>query len=223
VVTPQRQGPSDSATDPSLTVGALNENGRGSDHEQRRYVPSGKIVDVESTENGDFEKSMHRAQRQLREQTDHDRMRWYYELMNAADPPSADLTYPADWPETTQRRARYRDGVVFQSQPFTGADGRTYTTAIYDLAELAHPVPNFYPYYSGDRQAEINAILDRQVLRERSFIFRGDAADLAAGIPLLQYFGGIDNAAITSAYDAREVERIRRHLEEALRRTPDGE
>lgn len=132
---------------------------------------------------------------------------------NEAAMPLEGMTFPADWAERTQRRERHRDGVIFEGEPFTGADGKTYTTAIYDLAELVHPVPNFYSDYPGTARRQRMENEDRYYLRERSMIFNGSARDLAAGMPLLHFFGGIDNNAISSRTAPRETDRIVRTLE----------
>ena len=48
---------------------------------------------------------------------------------------------------------------------------------------------------------------DRQALRWRSMVFGGYPEDLAAGIPLLRYFGGVDEWA-ESRYSPERQEQI---------------
>ncbi len=126
------------------------------------------------------------------------------------------MTFPADWREKSHRRARYSEGVIYESKPRVGEDGKTYITAIYDLGDLVHPVPNFYASYPGTARQQRIETLDRQYLRERSQIFNGWPEDLAAGLPLLHFFGGIDNNAVSMRTDPRETERIIRLLEEFI-------
>lgn len=189
-----------------------------SDEFRDGYVPTGELIEAGRSDRADYE--LHRAQRDLADDTARNRVNWLYEIMNAHNPPVGDVAYPADFGLRTQRRAKYRDGVIWQGPPEKGPDGRDYVTAIYDLAELAHPVPNFAGYYSGSPIMDVQARLDRYFLQTQSFIFRRDAQDLAEGLPLLPYFGGIDNTAVTVPYDIREVERIRAVLERTVSSPP---
>ncbi|MBN2563748.1 MAG: hypothetical protein JXQ75_22755 [Phycisphaerae bacterium] len=175
-------------------------------------LPTGEIVDLDALLAGsdddthDYDRELARARRL-------NRVEWLLSNNEAAMAPLADMTFPADWPERSSRRARYRDGVIYESQPFTGKDGKTYTTAIYDLGDLVHPVPNFYATYPGTARMQRMQMLDRDYLRERSQIFNGYADDLAAGLPLLHFFGGIDNNAVSTRTDPRETDRIVRIIE----------
>lgn len=137
-------------------------------------------------------------------------------------PPTTDLTYPSDFADKTRRRARYRDGVVYESQPFTGADGQTYTTAIYDISDLVVSVPDFYAPYPATAREQRQWELDRQYLRERSQIFNGYPEDLAAGLPLLHFFGGINQNAIGGRTDPNQRMRVLRTIDLFLNQQTGG-
>lgn len=132
---------------------------------------------------------------------------------NEAALPLTGMTFPENWAERIGRRTRNRDGVIYEGKPFTGKDGQTYQTVIYDLGDLVHPVPNFYASYPGTVRRQRMEHLDRVALRNRSEIFNGYADDLAAGLPLLHFFGGIDNNAVSTRTDPRESRRIIATLE----------
>ncbi len=172
--------------------------------------PDGRIIDVEDLLADSH--ALHRYDRELADARRRNRVDWLLSNNEAAIAPLGDMTFPDDWPERTARRARYRDGVIYESPPYKGEDGKTYTTAIYDLGDLVHPVPNFYATYPGTARMQRMQMLDRHALRWRSQIFNGYAEDLAAGMPLLHFFGGIDNNAISTRTDPRETERIMRML-----------
>jgi hypothetical protein len=173
--------------------------------------PTGRIIDVDSLldESGDT----HVYARELAEARRRNRVDWVLNSDEAAMAPLAELAFPADWPERTARRAKYRDGVIYESRPYQGKDGKMYTTVIYNLGDLVHPVPNFYASYPGTAREQRMQNLDRQYLRERSQIFNGYPEDLAAGLPLLHFFGGIDNNAVSPRTDPRQTERIVRIIE----------
>lgn len=136
----------------------------------------------------------------------------------AALPPSTqgDMTFPADWPDRTARRSQYRTGIIYRGADFSGPDGQTYYSAIYDLGDLVHPVPNFYGDYPGTSRRQRIEDDDRFWLQYRSQIFNGYADDLAAGLPLLHFFGGINNDAVSTRTDPRETERVVRTIERFL-------
>ena len=144
------------------------------------------------------------------------RARIFVNQNQAAMPPLRDMTFPVDWTEKTARRSKYRGGLIHKGKPFVGKDGKTYYTAIYDLGDLVHPVPNFYATYPGTAYEQRRETLDRLDLRERSQIFNGYAEDLAEGLPLLPYFGGIDNNALSTRTDPQETERILQILDQFI-------
>lgn len=134
-------------------------------------------------------------------------------LLTAADaalPPDVHggMTFPADWAQKTAKRAKYQGGMIYRTPDFTGPDGQTYYTAIYDLGDLVHPVPNFYAPWALSGWEQRVQMEDRAALRWRSQIFNGYAEDLAAGLPLLHFFGGIDNNAVSMRTDPREAQHV---------------
>jgi hypothetical protein len=116
--------------------------------------------------------------------------------------PRSLLTYPEDWPDITERRKKYADGTIYKGEPFRGKDGQMRYTAIYDLRDLLVEVPDFTDAPEMDLAEEIRNVGDRAALRFQSEIFRGYAEDLAAGVPLLQFFGGVDESRIPPSHRA---------------------
>ncbi|MCG8406145.1 MAG: hypothetical protein MI923_13190 [Phycisphaerales bacterium] len=176
-------------------------------------VETGDIIDVEQVldegqQRHAYEREMAQALRRARTDT--------ILSNNEAAMPFPGMEFPHDWLQKTQRRAQYRDGVIYKSKPFVGKDGQEYYTAVYDLGDLVHPVPNFYASYPGTARQQRFENQDRFWLQYRSQIYGGWADDLAAGLPLLHFFGGIDNNAISTRTDPRETERVMRTLERFL-------
>jgi len=187
---------------------------------QATAVTTGEIVDTTAIALNDkdqhvYDKSIAAALRQ-------NRVDWLLQSNEAAIAPTTDLQYPSDWVERTRKRVKHKDGVIYEGQPFTGADGQTYITAIYDLGDLVAPVPDFYSPYSGYAYLNYQQSLDRQYLRDRSMIFNGYAEDLAAGLPLLHYFGGVGPSAMTQRTDPNEVARVVATLEAFLNHQTGG-
>ena len=81
--------------------------------------------------------------------------------------------------------------------------------------------PDFTPIEFNPVASHRNA-LDRAALRWQSQIFRGRAEDLAAGIPLLRYFGGVDDMAYRGPKYSMERQRQIVELIEAFTGTPEG-
>lgn len=143
-------------------------------------------------------------------------------ILTAAEsalPPAANggMTFPTDWADRTAKRSKYRDGVIYRTPDFTGPDGQTYHTAIYDLGDLVHPVPNFYAPWALTGWQQRVQMEDRAALRYRSQIFNGYADDLAAGLPLLHFFGGIDNYAVSTRTDPRQTAHVVNMIEQFMR------
>jgi hypothetical protein len=137
----------------------------------------------------------------------------------AALPPSANggMTFPSDWTDRVAKRSKNRGGVIYRTPDFTGPDGQTYHTAVYDLGDLVHPVPNFYAPWALTGWQQRVQMEDRAALRNRSQIFNGYADDLAAGLPLLHFFGGVDNYAVSTRTDPRETARVLNTIEQFMR------
>jgi hypothetical protein len=109
--------------------------------------------------------------------------------------PSGDVAYPYGWPDRVERRAR-SGGAIARSQSWIGPDGKEWYAAVYDTRQLTYVPPDFSLAFGLDPAEEARTVADREALRQRSQIFGGYAEDLAAGIPLLQFFGGVDDFAL---------------------------
>lgn len=119
---------------------------------------------------------------------------WQLTAVDAAmvSPPGL-VTYPPDWLQRTAGRQQYADGTVMRGPNFVGADGQTYSTAVYDVSDLYFEAPWFACPYFSSQWEEYQAGQNMQALRWRSQIFGGYASDLAQGMPLLAAFGGVSD------------------------------
>jgi hypothetical protein len=120
--------------------------------------------------------------------------------------PDQVLSYPSDWPQIVEKRREYSDGAIYRSPSHTGSDGKEWNTAVYDLSELSYVVPDFAPPALLDLVDSTESALYRDAVRFRSEIFSGYAEDLAAGIPLLRFFGsaGLDPLVLRGPKYSRE-------------------
>jgi len=195
------------------------DNGQDQATATATAIESGEIVDVDALLDDDHQQ--HVYDREINAALQQNRVNWLLSANEAAIAPFTEsLTYPADWVQRVAKRARYRDGVIYEGRPFVGDDGQTYFTAIYDLADLVHPIPNFYATYPGSHREEYFQVTDRLALQRRSQIFNGYAEDLAAGLPLLHFFGGIDHNAISTRTDPFQTARITRIIESFIGGAP---
>src|SRR5262249_41372679 len=118
--------------------------------------------------------------------------------------PNHEIGYPDDWKERVARRSRFANGQAARTPGVTGADGKEWYAAMYDIRELTYVPPSFAPAFSLDPVEDLRNTLDRDALRQRSQIFSGTAEDLAAGIPLLRFFGGVDDYEFRGPMYSRE-------------------
>lgn len=102
------------------------------------------------------------------------------------------VAYPSDWQELSELRKPYRTGLLYRGPDVVGDDGQSRYTAVYDIADVLADVPNFSLAPILDLEASMQAHADRIALRQSSDIFTGSVRDLAEGIPLLSFFGGVD-------------------------------
>jgi hypothetical protein len=102
------------------------------------------------------------------------------------------LVFPADWKAISERRASYRDGVIYRGPEFRDEGGELKQTIVYDIGDLTHRVPRFSDAPRLDLHFVTQNALDRDALRRSSDIFTGFPRDLEEGIPLLEFFGGVD-------------------------------
>ncbi len=126
------------------------------------------------------------------------------------------VTYPDNWPEITARRAKYRGGLIHRGPAHTGPDGREWYVGIYDLTDLSY-VPPSDDMTTMDPVLTLQMGLDRAALRNQSMIFRGWPEDLAAGLPLLRFFGGLGDfrGYYSPERQAEVVRQIRSFMKEA--------
>ncbi len=134
-----------------------------------------------------------KRQKQVRLRVETDRVRVLHSTDEVQIVPLGEISYPPDWPERVARRERYRGGQVARSASWIDDQGRERYVAIYDIHDLIYVPPDFQPPFSLVLPEELRNQLDREALRLRSQIFNGYAEDLAAGIPLLRFFGGVDD------------------------------
>ncbi len=129
----------------------------------------------------------------LREMVRSDELRRLIETDEARIAPRGAIEYPAVWPERAAARAEYEGGQIARSESTVDASGREWFTAVYDISDLTYVPPNFTGAPTFDAYANTLRLANLTALRERSQIFGGYAEDLAAGLPLLHYLGGLDD------------------------------
>lgn len=105
--------------------------------------------------------------------------------------PRGDVAYPPDWPQRMKRRAQYAGGQIARSSSWYDADGNEWYVAVYDIHDLIYVPPDFTLSGTFGVLDPLQATLDRDAWRQRSFFF-GGGYDYAAGLPLWAYFGGIN-------------------------------
>ena len=182
--------------------GAASENSR-LDTPQNRYI-----------------REQLRHQERVREAIGATEVRELTSVDEARVVPPGDIFYPSDWPQRTARRAVYADGAIARSDPWTGHDGKQWQVVIYDVSDLTYVTPDFIYPGGGSLIENMYNALDRDALR-RSQIFHGYAEDLAAGIPLLNFFGGgIDPLLLRGPkYSAERQEQVVQMINAVLDRT----
>jgi len=135
--------------------------------------------------------------------------------------PPDDVYYPTDWPQRIARRAAYADGAIARSEPWRGQDGKDWQVVIYDVSDITYVAPDFQVPGGLSPIENLYNALDRDALRQRSGIFNGYAEDLAAGIPLLSFFGGgIDPLLLRGPkYSAERQEQVVQMIDAMLDRS----
>ena len=110
--------------------------------------------------------------------------------------PDGEMSFPNDWPERVAKRAKYADGQIARSKSWVDNEGREWYVAIYDIQDVTYLPPDFHATDGLSITRQLRDTLDRDALRQRSYLFNGYPEDLAGGIPLLRYFGGVDDFAM---------------------------
>ncbi len=152
-----------------------------------------------------------------------DRVRVLTSADEAGIVPLAEITYPPDWPRRVASRARFRGGQIARSGSWIDDKGYERYVAIYDVHDLIYVPPDFQPPFSLVLPEALRNTLDRAALRDRSQIFGGYAEDLAAGIPLLRFFGGVDEYAFRGpAYSEQRLEQIVQMMQAFTQRSDES-
>ncbi len=131
------------------------------------------------------------------------------------------VTYPSDWAEIAARRAPYAGGLVARGPSWWDEQRREWYVGLYDIDDLTREPADFLPPLVHPAFGT-QALLDREALRQSSDIFRGDAADLAAGIPLLRYFGGYHATDLRPRDSRAERDRIISLIHAFTESPPEG-
>jgi hypothetical protein len=155
------------------------------------YRPAREIFDTPSILQQDEQRLYYEAA--LRKLYQTDEARRTVEAHEARVAPDGDVAYPDDWAQKSAAREKYRGGRVAKSDSWVDGSGREWFVALYDTRDLIYEPPDFRLPFSMFAGENLRDALDREALRQRSQIFNGYAEDLAAGIPLLRYFGGVDD------------------------------
>jgi hypothetical protein len=159
------------------------------------YKPAREIIDVDAVLERDRQRLYYEDA--LRNMYQADEARLLTQADEARVVPDGDVAYPDDWPEKVARRGEYAGGQIARSPSWIDQDGREWYVAIYDIRDLIYVPPDFQPPFSLDLVESARNELDRHALRWHSGVFRGYyPAEIAAGIPLLRYFGGVDDFAL---------------------------
>ncbi len=105
------------------------------------------------------------------------------------------VEYPPDFMEKAKRReARYPGGMVARGGGWTDANGNEWYMGVYDISDLIYMPPDFVPPGSLDPREQTRISFDREAFRQRFFAFGGAwPGDIHDAIPLLRYFGGVDD------------------------------
>ncbi|MGE3180735.1 MAG: hypothetical protein AB7N71_03835 [Phycisphaerae bacterium] len=179
----------------SSPANRVSPNPDGIDHRPAR------LDDVEERSRAEQDRALHdwdearrRHQATQRNEIKKDEVRLLDDANAARLAPDDWVTYPPDWPETARRRAsKYPGGLIARSDSWVDNTGNEWYMGVYDIHNLIYMPPDFVPQGSLNPFEQQRLTLDRDALRFNSFLFRGFPEDVAAGIPLLRYFGGVDD------------------------------
>lgn len=102
------------------------------------------------------------------------------------------VQYPADWSARVARRTAHQHGLLARGPSWSDGQGQTWNTSIYDLTDLTYVPPDFFADEALSLLQDQALAQYRFALAWRSEIVGGYCDDLAAGLPLLGFFGGVD-------------------------------
>jgi hypothetical protein len=129
----------------------------------------------------------------LRQRVHQDELGRLIEVDEARIAPPGVIEYPADWPDRVASRSEFEGGQIARSDNTVDPSGHEWFTAVYDISDLTYVPPSFTGAPTFDVYANTLRAANLTALRQRSQIFGGYAEDLAAGLPLLHYLGGLDD------------------------------
>ncbi|MFO0838783.1 MAG: hypothetical protein U1D55_09660 [Phycisphaerae bacterium] len=175
--------------------------------EDSGYRPGRAIIDSDSLAEQDRQRLAYEGA--LRHAYQSDEARRLMQADEARIAPEGEISYPDNWPDIVAKRAGNKDGAIARSDTWTDKDGRQWYVAVYDVNDITYLPPDFAPPADVGFIESFQTQLDRDALRYRSEIFGGYPEDLAAGIPLLRYFGGVDPYAMRGPkYSAERQQQI---------------
>lgn len=105
--------------------------------------------------------------------------------------PKREMNYSSDWQAKRTGDDADRLGVMFEGPAFRNEEGAVRQTVVYDIRSLLMPSFEFNYIPSYDLRSSNRNSQDRDALRRGSEIFNGYPRDLAQGLPLLNFFGGV--------------------------------
>ena len=150
-----------------------------------------------------------RRQSVLEQQVQDDALRVLTEANAARLVPRADIVFPADWPSRVARREEYAGGQIARSNSWQDNKGEEWYVAIYEINDLTYVPPDFRPTTSLDLIEDGRDALDRHALRWGGAFNAYSAQEFASWIPLLHYFGGVDDYALRGPkYSAARQEQV---------------
>lgn len=113
---------------------------------------------------------------------------------------------------------------LYRGPSHIDAAGNEVYTAVYDVSDLVLHYPRHPNPIRLLLQEQINEAADREALRQRSLIFGGTAEDLAAGLPLLESFGGVRDPYDRLEYDPAKARALLELVEAVIGEyTPPGQ
>jgi len=131
--------------------------------------------------------------------------------------PGEVFVYPSDWPAIVDRRRDHHDGIIWAGPEFANENGVVMRSVVYDVSSLIIEVPDFTNAPILDLTLQTQVAQDRQALRQYSQIFTGSANDLASGIPLLLFFGGVDDRHASPVPSRDRQADLMRIIDEVIR------
>ncbi len=172
------------------------------------YRPGREIFDTDTILERDHQRVYYEDA--LQKAYSADAARLLTEADEARVAPVGEIAYPDDWPERVAKRAKYAGGEIARSESWIDQDGREWYVAVYDIRDLTYVPPDFQPTFSLDPAEDLRNALDRHALRWGHGFFGGLYPwDLDVAIPLLRYFGGVDDYAWRGPkYSAERQEQI---------------